>query len=451
MDSCFSCLPGFYFLNVLGSADPQHISFLLVFFILLLAISFILSGAQIAFFSFGKKDLDMLQTKTNPAYKRILDLLENPALLFAALFAANVFFNLAIIILSNTLLDELFAFKNLPDLWMEFVIKIIVITFLLLLFCETLPKKYARQNPIRFARDLGFVVQAAFYMFKRIGSWMLAFTNTIEKKTSKKPFSAYAPDELDAVMENNTDHVASDQEKNILKGILKFTNISVKQIMRPRPDVSGVDYTIDFAGLHKRIEELHYSRIPVYKNNLDEIAGIIHTKDVLSFLSEADNFDWHTIMRQAYFVHEQKMIVELLKEFQQKRVHFAIVVDEFGGTSGIVTMEDILEEIMGDIKDEFDEEDTGMRRLDEHNFIFDGRTMIYDVCKFLKIPLGTFDTVKGESDSLGGLVLELAGRIPLKDEKIVSGDFIFTILEMDKTKLLKIKVTIENNMTMLQS
>ncbi len=445
MDSCFSCLPGLFLLRVPVEPDPQHISFLLVLFVLLLAVSFIISGAQTAFFSLGKKDLDMLQTKTNPAYKRILELLEDPRLLFSTLFTANVFFNIAIIILSNTLLDDLFAFKNLLYPWLEYAIKIVVITFLLLLFCETLAKKYARHNPIRFARDMGFFVQGVFYLFKRTGSWMIAFTNTIEKKITKKPFSSYTPDELDAVMENNSENTASDQEKNILKGILKFTNISVKQIMRPRPDVSGVDYTVNFAGLHKRIEELHYSRIPVYKNDLDEIAGIIHTKDVLSYLSEADNFDWHTIMRQPYFVHEQKMIVELLKEFQLKRVHFAIVVDEFGGTSGIVTMEDILEEIMGDIKDEFDEEDTGMRRLDDHNFIFDGRTMIYDVCKFLKIPLNTFDEVKGESDSLGGLVLELAGRMPLKDEKIISGDFIFTTLEMDKTRLLKIKITIENN------
>ncbi|MEO7209318.1 MAG: gliding motility-associated protein GldE [Chitinophagaceae bacterium] len=445
MDICFSCLPGFFLLNVKGETDPQHISFLLVLFVLLLAVSFILSGAQTAFFSLGKKDLDMLQTKTNPVYKRILELLEDPRLLFSSLFTANVFFNIAIIILSNTLLDELFAFDQLRFLWLEYVIKIVAITFLLLLFCETLPKKYARHNPIRFARDMGFMVQAAFYLFKRTGSWMISFTNTIEKKITKKPFSSYTPDELDAVMENNSENTASDQEKNILKGILKFTNISVKQIMRPRPDVSGVDYTVNFAGLHKRIEELHYSRIPVYKNDLDEIAGIIHTKDVLSYLSEADNFDWHSIMRQPYFVHEQKMIVELLKEFQQKRVHFAIVVDEFGGTSGIVTMEDVLEEIMGDIKDEFDEEETGMRRMDDHTFIFDGRTMIYDVCKFLKIPLNTFDEVKGESDSLGGLVLELAGRMPVKDEKIISGDFIFTTLEMDKTRLLKIKITIENN------
>lgn len=446
MESCFSCLPGFILLNVKGETDPQHISFLLVLFVLLLAVSFILSGAQTAFFSLGKKDLDMLQTKTNPVYKRILELLEDPALLFASLFTANVVFNIAIIILSNTLLDELFDFSRLPYSWLEYLIKIVGITFLLLLFCETLPKKYARHNSIRFARDMGFMVQAAFYIFKRTGSWMIAFTNTIEKKVTKKPFSAYTPDELDAVMENNSDNTATDQEKNILKGILKFTNITVKQIMRPRPDVSGVDYTINFTGLHKRIEELHYSRIPVYKNDLDEIAGIIHTKDVLSYLSEAESFDWHTIMRQPYFVHEQKMIVELLKEFQQKRVHFAVVVDEFGGTSGIVTMEDILEEIMGDIKDEFDEEETGMRRLDDHNFIFDGHTMIYDVCKFLKIPLNTFDDVKGESDSLGGLVLELAGRMPVKDEKIASGDFIFTTLEMDKTRLLKIKITIENNM-----
>ncbi|MBS1731549.1 MAG: gliding motility-associated protein GldE [Bacteroidetes bacterium] len=445
MDNCFSFLPGGFLLKVPGDNPPQLISFLLVLFFLLLVISFIISGAQSAYFALGKKDLDMLQSKTNPSYKRILRLLEDPSLLFSTLFIANILFNIALIILSNTLLNKLFSFENMAYVWLGYAIKIIAISFLLLLFCETLPKRYARHHPIRFARDMGFIVSGVFSIFKTFGSWMLTFTNPNEKKNAKRSFSNYSSDELEAVMENNPETTASDQEKNILKGILKFTNISVKQIMRPRPDVSGVEYSSTFTTLQQKIEELHYSRIPIYKNDLDDIAGIIHTKDVLSYLTEKEDFDWHTIMRLPFFVHEQKMIVELLKEFQQKRVHFAIVVDEFGGTSGIVTMEDILEEIMGDIKDEFDEEETGIRRIDDHNFIFEGRTMIYDVCKYLNIPLNTFDEVKGESGSLGGLVLELAGHMPQKDEKVTSGDFLFTTLEADKTRLLKIKITIENN------
>ncbi len=429
-------------INIFGDVSPEHLPVLLVLFMIFLAVSFILSGAQTAFFTLDKRDLDMLQTKTRPVYKRILHLLEEPRLLFSALYTANIFFNIVLIIVSNALLNGIIPFDKLGAPWLEYLIRIILITWVILLFCETLPKKYARHNNLRFARDFGVVVEAAYYLFKRIGSWMLFYANAIEKKIGKKPFTFSLPEELEAVVEDNSDTTTSDQEKNMLKGILKFTNISVRQIMRPRPDVSGIEYDTDFGALQKKIEALHYSRIPVYKNDLDEIVGIIHTKDILPYLSESNAFDWHPLMRQPYFVHEQKMIVGLLKEFQQKRFHFAVVVDEFGGTSGIVTMEDILEEIIGEIKDEFDEEDSGMRKLDAHNFIFDGRTMIYDVCKFLQIPLTTFDAVKGESDSLGGLLLELAGRMPEKDEEIKSGDFIFTTLEMNKTRLQKIKVTL---------
>lgn len=433
------------FINIFGDVSPEHLPVLLVLFIIFLTISFILSGAQTSFFTLDKRDLDLLQTKTKPVYKRIVNLLEQPRLLFSALYTANIFFNIVLIIISNALLNIFIPFDKLGITWLEYLIRVIIITLVILLFCETLPKKYARQNNLRFARDFGIVVEGAYYLFKRIGSWMLFYSHAIEKKISKKPFTHYLPEELEAVMENNPGNTATDQEKNMLKGILKFTNISVRQIMRPRPDVSGIEYDTDFETLQKKIEAMNYSRIPVYKNDLDEIVGIIHTKDILPYLWEKSDFDWLPLMRQPYFVHEQKMIVGLLKEFQQKRFHFAVVVDEFGGTSGIVTMEDILEEIMGDIKDEFDEDETGIRKLDDHNFIFDGRTMIYDVCKYLQIPLNTFDALKGESDSLGGLLLELAGRMPQKNEEIKNGGFIFTVLEMNKTRLQKIKVTMRSN------
>mgnify|MGYP006373976353 CR=1 FL=1 len=193
----------------------------------------------------------------------------------------------------------------------------------------------------------------------------------------------------------------------------------------------------------KKIEELHYSRLPVYKNNLDEVVGMLHTKDLLPLLNESDNYDWHKLMRQPYFVHEQKLIEDLLQEFRNRRNHFAIVVDEFGGTSGIVTLEDIMEEIIGDIKDEFDDEESGNKKLDDFNYIFEGKTMINDVCKALNLPVDTFDTVRGDSDSLAGLVLEIAGEFPQVNEEVVSGDFIFIPLEINKNRIDKVKITIK--------
>ncbi|HYC27581.1 MAG TPA: transporter associated domain-containing protein, partial [Chitinophagaceae bacterium] len=237
---------------------------------------------------------------------------------------------------------------------------------------------------------------------------------------------------------------ATQEEKNIILGIAKFGDITVKQIMQTRLDVSGIDYNLNFRGLKQKIEELHYSRLPVYKKNLDEVAGMIHTKDVLPFLNEPDDFDWRSLMRTPYFVHEQKLIEDLLKEFQSKRIHFAIVVDEFGGTSGIVTLEDILEEIIGDIKDEFDEEEADVKKLDEYNYIFEGRTMINDVCKAMNISPNTFDRVRGDSDSLAGLILEIAGRIPQANDVVAAGDFDFTILEVARNRINKVKVTIKN-------
>jgi len=229
----------------------------------------------------------------------------------------------------------------------------------------------------------------------------------------------------------------------ILKGIVKFGAITVKQIMRSRLDVSGVDYNLSSADLVKKVEELHYSRLPVYNQTLDEIAGVINTKDLLPFLNTG-NFDWHTIIRPPLFVPESKLIKDLLQEFQSKRIHFAIVVDEFGGTSGIVTMEDIMEEIIGDIKDEFDDEELSVRVVDNNNYVVDAKIMLHDMCRAMNLPLHTFDEVRGESDSLGGLVLEIAGEFPDVNTVLTVGDFDFTILEIVKNRIKTVKVTIHN-------
>ena len=420
----------------------QGTTVLLIILLTLLFFSFVLSGSEVAFFSLTYKDINLLKTKQQVAYKRIIDLLEEPKILLGALLVANSFINIAIIIISNILIGNTFDFEKVNAVWLEFVIKVVSVTFLLLLFGEIMPKVLATQNNIRFAKEAGPLIELVFYTCKRMSTWLVKYSDIIEKKLSNKN-NPYSLEELDHAIDLTSSTDASVKEKNILKGIIKFGNITVKQIMKTRVDVNGIDKETTFPELLKLVSDLHYSRLPVYEEDLDKVVGMIHTKDLIPHLEQPDNFDWHTLIRQAFFVHEQKMIEDLLKEFQTKRTHFAVVVDEFGGTSGIVTLEDILEEVIGDIKDEFDEEEVDFKKIDDNNYLFEGRTMLNDVCKAMDLVVDTFDTVKGESDSLAGLVLELAGEIPVALQVVPCGDFEFTVLEVVKNRIQKIKVNIK--------
>lgn len=415
-----------------STVNVQGITFLVAIIIFLLVISYFLAGSLVAFFSLTDKDINVLKTKQGEGWKRIVTLLREPKILHSSLRIANLTVNIAIIILSNFLIHQLLG----NSLWIvDFLLKVLIVTFFLVLFGEILPKVYASQNNLRFARDASFLVEIVYLLFKRTGMAMAGFADGVENSIGRKSRS-YDLDELE------NDNSSTEEEKNILKGIAKFGNITVKQIMRTRLDVTGVDYSLSFKELIKRVEEQHYSRLPVYKGSLDDVVGMIQTKDLIPHLDEADTYDWHPLMRQPYFVHQHKLIEDLLKEFQSKHVHFAVVVDEFGGTSGIVTLEDIMEEVIGDIKDEFDDEESGNGKIDDFNYVFEGKTMINDVCKVMHLPVQTFDSVRGDSDSLGGLILELAGYIPPQNEVIKAGDFHFTILEADKNRILKVKVTI---------
>lgn len=408
--------------------------------VVLLILSFFVSGAEVAFFSLTYKDINLLKTKQDTGWKRIVNLLEEPRQLMASLMVANSLVNIAIIIISNVMMEQVIMLQ--PNLWWaEFLIKVVLIAALLILFGEILPKVRATQNNLRFAYEASYVVEIVYYLFNRIGTRLMNMSDSIERFVGGKASRAYTQQQLEEAIRST---VQEEDEQRILAGIYSFGEITVKQVMRTRLDVSGIDYTFNFAELKKRIEELHYSRLPVYKKSLDDIAGMIHTKDVLSYLNEGDDFDWHTLIRAPYFVHEQKYIEDLLKEFQLKRIHFAIVVDEFGGTSGIVTLEDILEEIIGDIKDEFDEEEVTNKKQEDGSYVFEGRTMINDVCKMMNLSQDTFDQVKGESDSLAGLVLEIAGEIPKQNDVITVGDFEFVIQEVEKNRIRKVKVTIKH-------
>jgi putative hemolysin len=433
---------GYEYVNMLllMVTNVQATTLLAAAVLVLLLLSFFISGAEMAFFSLTYRDINMLKTKQDTGWKRIASLLEEPRALQASLMIANTLVNIAIIILTNFFIDQVLILQpgNI-NMWVAYGIKLIIISFLIILFGEILPKVRASQNNLRSAYEASFLVEVIFYMFKRISVWLLKVSDTVENLFGGKASRAYTHQQLELAIKST---IHEEEEQRILAGIYKFPNITVKQIMRTRLDVNGIEYEANFQALKRKVEELHYSRLPVYRKSLDDIVGIVHTKDLLPHLNEPEDFDWHIVVRSPFFVHEQKHIEDLLKEFQTRHIHFAVVVDEFGGTSGIVTLEDILEEIIGDIRDEFDEEETGSKKIDENTYIFEGRTMIHDACKMMNLQEDTFDQVKGDSDSMAGLMLELVGEIPKVNDTASIGDFDFVALEVDRNRIRKIKVTI---------
>jgi putative hemolysin len=420
--------------------NPQATTILAIVILFLLLLSFVLSGSEVAFFTLTYKDINILKTKQDISWKRIVTLLEEPKTLLASLLIANSIINIAIIILANFLIDEMVLLKQ--NFWFfEFLIKVILIGFVMILFGEVMPKIWATQNNLQFAYYTSGIIELVNLLFRRISTWAVHQSEVLERFFgSKKPGQEL--EQLGYQIDQSVRNETSEDERNILKGIVKFGSITVRQVMRARLDVCGVSYNLSFGELKQKIEDLHYSRLPVYKSSLDELAGTIQSRDLIVSLGESDSFDWHPYIRPIYFVHEHKLIEDLLQEFQQKKIHFAVVVDEFGGTSGIVTLEDILEEVIGDIRDEFDEDEPGTRQLDDGSYIFEGRTMLHDVCKTMRLAVDTFDKVKGESDSLAGLILELSGDIPKVNDVIPCGDFEFTVLDADNSRIKKVKVAI---------
>lgn len=421
---------------------PAGISILIISGLLLAIISFLIAGSEVAFFSLTHKDINRLKVLKHPSYSRIVSLLEQPKILLASMLITNCLVNIGIILISNILINDWIGGLKV-SFWVGFLIKVVAVTFLIVMFCEVLPKVWATYHKIRFAASSSLVVEIFNTLFFKLSKRLVILGDRIEKKFSVESNAAMDSSRLDHAIDLLPEHEATIEEKQILKGIRKFGDTTVKQIMRTRLDVSGIDVSSNYTNTLKKVAELHYSRLPVYKNNLDEIVGMLHTKDLLPYLSEQMEFDWHQLMRSPYFIHEQKQIEDLLQEFRNKRIHFAIVVDEFGGTSGIVTLEDIMEEIIGDINDEFDDEVSGNNKIDDNTFIFEGKTMINDLCKAMKLPADVFENVRGDSDSLAGLVLEIAGEFPQINEEIRSGDFIFIPLAINKNRIDKVKVIIQ--------
>jgi gliding motility-associated protein GldE len=419
--------------------STSNITVLIIIILVLLLLTAITAGAETAYFSLKAKDINYLKTKDDATARQAIRLLDQPKILLATLLVANNTINIAIIIATNLLIRQL-----LPpglSLILSFIIQVVAITFLLVLFGEVLPKVYATQNNMRMALFSAPVIHTLNGIFKPISKTLVSSTKFLEEKLATRQGTNISNEEFENAIELTVGHTATREEVNIFKGILKFGNITAKQIMRNRHDVSGIEYDLAFPEVQRIAVDKGHSRLPVYKGSLDKVAGMIHTKDFLPH-TEDDSFDWRTLIRPAYFVHEGKLIEDLLKEFQQKRIHLAIVVDEFGGTSGIITLEDIMEEIIGDIKDEFDTDDPQFRKIDERNFVIEGKTLINDAARMMGLSSDTFNEVRGDSGSLGGLLMELSGKFPAVNETISYQHFDFTVLEVDKMRIRRIKVTI---------
>ncbi len=381
----------------------------------------------------------MLKTKNDPNARNIINLLEDPEQLLSTIRAAKYSMALAVVLLAYYAVWQMIP-PEMEDRLLAFVITTLLLVILLLVFGEVLPRVYARQNNLRMSIFASPIIMALKSLFIFPGKMLVDHNFYGDNQDAERQRNENDDANLEKTLELSMGHAVSKDEIDIFKGIMKFGKITVKQIMQPRLDVIAIRDNWDFERVRNKVISSGYSRIPVYHNNFDDITGMIYTKDLLPY-TDLDDFEWHTLIRPAYFVHQQKLIDDLLQEFRTKKQHFAVVVDEFGGTSGIITLEDIIEEIIGDIKDEYDEEDANYVKLDDKNFIFTGRTPINDMCRIMNIPLSSFNAVRGQSDSVAGLLLEIYGRFPALNEKIVYSSFQFIILSLDNLRIEKVKVT----------
>ena len=408
--------------------------------LILVVLSALLSGSEVAMFSISNKQRFDLEDQNKNANKRVLTLLKEPKKLLATILIANNFINVSIVMASNFVFNNLIIEGSISDT-MNFIIQVIVITFLILLFGEVIPKVYANNYNLKFSKFMAIPLQLLKKLFYPISQILVNSTNLIDKRIEKRKESIQA-NELEHALNLTVDSVDNEDEKKILEGIVKFGNTDVKQIMTPRTDVISFEITTPFNELMSELKEIKYSRIPVFEDSFDKIKGILYAKDLLGKMNEKKNFKWPNLLREPKFVPENKKLDDLLKEFQEEKTHIAIVVDEYGGSSGIVSLEDVLEEIVGEITDEFDEEDINYKKLDELNYIFDGKTTLIDIYKLLDIDGEIFEKEKGESDTIAGFCIEQAGKILLKNEKISFDRYTITVEAADKRRIKKVKIKI---------
>lgn len=413
------------------------IGILIIIFLLL--VSAFVSGSEVAFFSLSPTDIDKLKGLKSRSAKFANKLLTHPDRLLATILITNNFVNVGIVIISTFITDALFNFEH-TEWWIGFILQVIVVTFLILFFSEVLPKVYANKSPLSFSLFVSTGLVFFSKVFKPLSTLLIKSTSVVNRKLASKKANISLNELSDAL---ELTEVSLTEEKNILKGIVKFGNIFVSEIMRSRLDVIAIDYETKYNELLNTINKSGFSRIPVFKETFDEVVGILYIKDLLPHLGKSSGFKWQTLIRPSYFVPESKRINDLLKEFQNEHIHMAIVVDEYGGTSGIVTLEDILEEIVGEISDESDTEEKSYKKIDEDNFLFEGKVLLNDFYKIANVKDDVFDEVKGDADTLAGLILELRGEIPEKKDKLTYKNITFEVREVDQRRIKMIHISVK--------
>lgn len=414
--------------------------FALIFTAILLCISAMMSAAELAFFSLSAKHKEDLRRSSSSRDKLVLHIYDKPKLLLATILIANNLANIGIVLISETVAAAELDFVTSPLL--SFFIQVVAVTFLILLFTEVIPKVFANQHALSVARFMAFPVSILEKLIYPLSSLLIASTSFIDKKVKRKT-QHISVEDLSHALDLTISADTPESERKILKGIVKFGQVNVKQIMVPRMDITAFDHDSTFRTLLEKILASGYSRVPIYRGVIDKIAGILYVKDLLPYLDNPDDFKWQSLIREPFFVPENKKNDDLLKEFQHRKIHMAVVVDEFGGTSGIVTLEDVIEEIVGEINDEFDDDDLIYSKLDDHNYVFEGKISLNDLSRKLGIESDLFDLASGrEADTLAGFLIEYTGNIPQKGKETTYKDYIFTVESADSRKIKRVKVTV---------
>ncbi|GAA0738240.1 gliding motility-associated protein GldE [Gaetbulibacter jejuensis] len=405
----------------------------------MLTCSALISGAEVAFFSLTRSDIDTgLDEKPN-TFNIISNLLERPKKLLATILVANNFINIGIVILFAYLGESLFHSIQVP--WVRFLLEVVVITFLILLFGEILPKIYASRNRVKFSSFMAVPLRFLDVVFTPVSMPMRFITITIQNRLGKQK-SNISVDQLSQALELTSEQDTTTEEHKILQGIVSFGNTDTKQVMRPRMDIFALNSEQKYSEIIPEIVKNGYSRIPVYKESIDTVVGILYVKDLLPYI-DRKQFDWTSLLREPFFVPENKKLDDLMVEFQTKKVHLAVVVDEYGGTSGLVSLEDVIEEIVGDISDEFDDEDLIYTIIDDKNFLFEGKTPLKDFYRIISLEDDSdFEEFKGEAETVAGFVLEISGIFPRVRSKINFKNYVFTIEALDKKRIKQVKFTI---------
>jgi gliding motility-associated protein GldE len=419
-----------------NQAEPGSI--LAIFIVLiLLAGSALISGSEVAYFSLSPTDKQNLEDRGSRNSKAVLELIRKPERLLGTILITNNFINVGIVILSSFVMNRLIDFGTSKTL--QFLVQVVVVTFILLLFGEILPKLYANLYASRFAQFMAYPLNFFEKLFYPISSMLIHSTSMVNRRLARKKQNI-SMDDLSEALELTSEDIS--EEKNILEGIIKFGNIDVKEIMKARIDVVSADIKTNLDELIRIAIDSGYSRIPIYEKTFDNVKGILYIKDLLPHIQKSKDFKWQTLVRPPYYVPDNKKIDDLLNEFQTKKIHMAIVVDEYGGTSGIITLEDIIEEIVGEITDESDEDELYYEKLSDYEYLFDGKILLNDLCKILETEDDIFESVRGEADTLAGLILELKGDFPDRGEKASFRNFEFTIEAVDKRRIRQIRLMI---------